>query len=313
VNHAGLPIAASPTDQHREAAKVLAQAGAAQHATLGTIAQWHDEITPLLNGEDGEAIAVNAELVKKLEFVIRRKRPTANEVSAFGDQVEALQDRVKELDGSLEFLSAREMYEIRRLRTDARQAQSAWERSLKQARAIVAKAKDDVQPKSNPTLAESLERLGSEETIQQIDDAMDGGEALVLEEDFPAETESGFSPEFQKKALSAEVTSALAPFLEPRNIQPTLAGRFSIKFVRTSEKQPMSLGKLMSIGALQDSELGRKKLALIGGNRKLPEPKWNIASQPNSWSEDDLDFLQESQQMLRDYGGVLIQEGLLSP
>ena len=75
----------------------------------------------------------------------------------------------------------------------------------------------------------------------------------------------------------------------------------------------MSLGKLMSIGALHESELGLKKLALLGGNRKLPEPKWSIASQPNSWDEGDEEFLRKSQQMRRDYGTILVEEGLLIP
>ena len=75
----------------------------------------------------------------------------------------------------------------------------------------------------------------------------------------------------------------------------------------------MSLFKLTSIGALDESLPGLKKLALVGGNRKLPEPKWSIASQPNSWNEGDEEFLRKSQQMLRDYGAILVEEGMLSP
>ncbi len=114
------------------------------------------------------------------------------------------------------------------------------------------------------------------------------------------------------EATSPEVKALLAPFLEPRTIQPQLAGTFSIKWVRTFEKQPMSLGKLMEIGALDDSVLGLKKLALVVGNRKLPEPRWSIASQPNNWSPEDEDRLKQAQQMLRDYGPILVQAGLLS-
>ena len=75
----------------------------------------------------------------------------------------------------------------------------------------------------------------------------------------------------------------------------------------------MSFGKLVSIGALDNSTLGLQKLALIAGNRKLPEPKWSIPSQPNNWHEGDEMFLRKSQQMLRDYGPVLVAERLLSP
>jgi len=39
----------------------------------------------------------------------------------------------------------------------------------------------------------------------------------------------------------------------------------------------------------------------------------HAASQPNSWNEGDEEFLRKSQQMLRDYGAILVEEGLLSP
>ncbi|MEZ6097686.1 MAG: hypothetical protein R3E01_01820 [Pirellulaceae bacterium] len=68
----------------------------------------------------------------------------------------------------------------------------------------------------------------------------------------------------------------------------------------------------MEIGALDDTVQGRKKLALIGGNRKLTEPTWSIASQPNNWSPEDEERLNQAQQMLRDYGPTLVKYKWLS-
>jgi hypothetical protein len=78
------------------------------------------------------------------------------------------------------------------------------------------------------------------------------------------------------------------------------------------EKAPMSLGRLASIGALNDSVEGLKRLVAVGANRKLPEPKWHIQSMPNSWSDDDREFLRTAQQLLRDYGAAMVDKGLLS-
>ena len=118
--------------------------------------------------------------------------------------------------------------------------------------------------------------------------------------------------ELLAKATAPEVKMLLAPFLEPRTIQPSLAGTFSIKWERTYDKKPMSLGKLIGIGALDDSVDGLKKLALIGGHRKLPEPKWSIYTQPNSWSPEDEERLKQAQLMLRDYGPTLVKAKWLS-
>ncbi|MCA9265874.1 MAG: hypothetical protein KDA60_18555 [Planctomycetales bacterium] len=50
----------------------------------------------------------------------------------------------------------------------------------------------------------------------------------------------------------------------------------------------------------------------IGGHRELTEPEWAIHSQAANWSDDDGDMLATDQQMLRDYGPTLVEEGLLS-
>ena len=310
------PPATTPIDQHWEAMKLLTEASVAQRAALGIIEQWDEEITPLLNDDNGQAIAVNNELVEKLAYVLRQRRKGEGEISSIGEQIVLLQERVEELTVSPpKLLSAREMYEIRRIHNSSMTAKQSWEQALKQANAIVLKAHWDVNPVAEPTLQQSLDQIETDSTLQHLDEKITKAE----EAGFEPEPKIAFEEEFdavdlklRKKALSAEVKSALAPFLEARAIQPSLAGRFSIKFSRTGQKQPMSLGKLMSIGALGESELGLKKLALVGGNRKLPEPKWSISSQPHGWSEDDEEFLRKAQQMLRDYGAVLVDEGLLS-
>ena len=69
----------------------------------------------------------------------------------------------------------------------------------------------------------------------------------------------------------------------------------------------------MSIGVMEESVLGLEKLAMIGGNSKLSEPKWSIHEQRHIWSDGDQEFLLKAQKMLRDFGPILVNEGLLSP
>ena len=75
----------------------------------------------------------------------------------------------------------------------------------------------------------------------------------------------------------------------------------------------MSLTALRHAGALGDSIDGLKMLAKIGGNRKLPIPRWSVYSQPNNWTADDRKMLKEAQNMLRELGPTLVKEGKLSP
>ncbi len=311
------PPVSSASDQHREAQALLAEAKLAQREARGFVAEWRIEIEPILSEESDSPIAVNPELIEKLAFVLATDRPSESDIDVVAERIELLQERGKSAAAKSppELLSAREMYEIREQRAKANQAAHDWSAKINHAKAIVEKANRDARPISKPTLQQSLEQIQTEQVLAKLDENIAAGdepselEVESVSDPSPMETDQ----EFRKKALSAEVQSALAPFLAPRRVQPSLAGRLSIKFLRTSDESPMSLGRLMGIGALTDSVLGRQKLAEIGGNRKLPEPRCSIPSQPNSWTEDDEKFLLETQAMLRNYANILVEEGLLSP
>ena len=75
----------------------------------------------------------------------------------------------------------------------------------------------------------------------------------------------------------------------------------------------MSLSALKGIGALEPTTEGLKWLARVGGSRKLPSPRWGVASQPGNWSEDDKKLLKEAQALLRELGPVLVKDDKLSP
>jgi hypothetical protein len=295
--------------------KLLTEAEVAHREATRQIEIWNSEIEPLRIDESGDVVAVNKDLVQKLTYVFGKRRMDESQIQVLGEQIGLLQQRLETAAGKEppQALSAREMFEVREMHTKSRLAQKEWETSLDEARAIVLKARFEANPVAQPTLQQGMDMINAEEVLVQLDEKMDREEEEPLVDEFVLPPVPEIDLELRAKALSTEVKSALAPFLEPRTIQPSLAGRFSIKFSRAFAEQPMSLGKLMSIGALDESLLGLQKLALIGGNRKLPEPKWSLASQPNSWNEGDEEFLRKSQQMLRDYGAILVEEGMLSP
>lgn len=309
------PPAVSARDQHREAMRLLSEGERAQQQALEYVARWKTEIEPLRDDTSGDVVAANEDLVKKLAHVSGRPRMTQNEIEIMGQEIERFKTQLAAMstEDDAELLSAREMYDIRDLHAKANAAQGSWEAAVEQGNAIVLKARYGAQPVAQPTLGEEMDRIAAEAALGKLDaEIAQGATAEPVIGPIPEGPPVDVNPELRAQALSAAVASTLAPFLEARTIQPSLSGP-SVKFVKTYDKQPMSLQKLASMGALDESVVGLMRLASVGGNRKLPEPKWSISAQPNSWREEDEEFLKRAQRMLRDYGSILVSEGLLSP
>jgi hypothetical protein len=223
-------------------------------------------------------------------------------------------------------LSPLEMADIGQLHATCKQAKEDWKRDVEQALAIKHLIETQPEPPADPTapatpttVASKLKDADARSAIADLDrqvirEEQEEAARLAREAELAEKRrlEEEREAELLSQATSPEVKGLLAPFLEPRTIQPSLAGTASIRWVRTSDKKPMSLGSLQSIGALDDSVSGLRILAEVIGNRKLPQPRWSIASQPNSWSSDDEDRLKRAQQMLRDHGPTLVRAGLLS-
>ncbi len=84
-----------------------------------------------------------------------------------------------------------------------------------------------------------------------------------------------------------------------------------VNFTTSFEKQPMSDGMILRSGALEESVTGLRKLAALG-SPPLPAPNWSYRKQANYWSDEETEVLKRAQQMLRDYGQILVDEGLLA-
>ena len=305
----------SPRDQYLEASRLLTEARFASEKALDDIAVWNTEILPVLEQPESDNIASNQDLVTKLAYVLNQNRMTEEELKVGLEQIAQISNRVDQLSTSdnPELLSTQEVRSIRNLHGNAKIASNSWSRAVKRASAIVRQSYHNEALPIRLSLQEQMDRSIDAQVLEDLSEEQINGPE-------PEETNSAISIDsglfgadsaIRESELSADVKTTLAPFLEYRNIQPRLSGA-SIRFQNTLDSAPMSLSRLASMGALNDSIDGLKRLVAIGADRKLPEPKWHIHTMPNNWSEDDREFLKKAQQMLRDHGQALADEGLLS-
>lgn len=303
---------ASIRQQHRDALVAISAAQSSSEETLASVEKWRADIEPLLElNTDGE---MSETQVEQLAFVINRPRTSPEQVRAMVEELGILRQQIQQLKGATapEPIATAEVERIQQLNDTITTARRDWASSVSQAQAILRQSVAEADSEE-ATLRDSVNRAKDRETLAALERERESG-PMKTEERNEVEIETFDSVDGQREAaLATEVASVLAPFFEPRSIQPSLAGSFSIKFSRTFDSAPMSLGKIKSIGALDPSVAGLKKLALLGGNRKLPEPRWSISSQPGNWRGGDEEYLKQAQQMLIDYGDILVQEGKLSP
>ena len=298
--------------------------------------KWQTEIEPMRSGEPGIQVAAFPDLVKKMNST--KKVADDGSISLDGlheaqKQLSGLKSKVDALanQASSTALTAHEMAAIETLYELANSASKRWSTSVADARAIFTVARSRIIPVAETDLKGREDDLAAKSRIEEIDEEEEfqrkqreakrladlerqKKERLAKQE---REEKERLAQEERKKLIakahSTEVLTKLAPFLQPRTVQPRRAGPGTVKFRRVTKPEPMSLSAIQGIGALDDSVDGLKWLARITGNRQLSSPRWSVYSQPNSWSDADLKMLTEGQQLLREYGPILVETGKLSP
>lgn len=317
--------------QLSQARTLLAEASTNASEALKHLLTWQTEVEPLRDqvlaeppSSDGEG-GDSSKLFDRLAYVLSRDRTSPQELRDATARIESFRAKVDDLMNQSRpaALSAIEMADISQLHATCKQAEENWQRDVEQALAIKhlmdSQTVSPVDPAAPTTVGSKVEDANARAALADLDQQIarekedeDARQKRAAELEKEQREQEEKEAELLANATSPEVKALLAPFLEPRTIQPSLAGTFSIRWNRTFEKKPMSLGKLIEIGALDESVLGLKKLALILGNRRLPEPKWSITSQPHGWSPEDEERLKRAQQMLRDYGPILVKAHWLS-
>lgn len=311
----------SPRDirtQLSQAQSLLAKASSHASDALEHTFTWQSEMESLneqamaapLAGEEGGG---TSKLFDRLAYVVRRERMSAEELREATIKIESLQVKVKSLmnQSSPAALSPVELADVSQLHATSKNASEDWKRDVEQALAIKHLIETRTEKADSESTPATVGGKLKDAEAQAALDALENQIEREAEQEEARREKEAREAGLLSKATSPEVKAILAPFLQPRDVQPRMSGA-SIAFTRTTDKKPMSLSALYSINALGDSIEGLKRIAKLGGHRKLSEPRWAVHSQPNNWSADDKAMLQQAQQLLRDYGPVLVKAGLLS-
>lgn len=112
------------------------------------------------------------------------------------------------------------------------------------------------------------------------------------------------------KALDPKTKQKLAPFLAKTNVQPTLV-RGKVENAPTATNSDyMSFTRLKTVGALEPTKDGLEALAIVGAFYQR-EPRWQIDTNPATWTKDTTAMVEEVQALLRELGPTLVEEKLL--
>ena len=104
------------------------------------------------------------------------------------------------------------------------------------------------------------------------------------------------------------IATYLAPFTTPGYKQPD--NLYSLK--TTVDKLPMSYTGLLGVGALHDSEDGIKTLQYMMRGNDRPDGGYSL-SELRLLKPDQIEQLKTAQKLLRIYGKLMVDDGLLSP
>ena len=328
----------------QEARDRLVESGVHADNALKSINDWNSEIPPLLISSAGDKIAEHEDLVASLTRIVKAKRTAETKLKDMAKRISTFRADLatRAASSTPTPLTTQEESEIAELHKTVSSADQEWNAALSNARAIKLLAAANVEPEKKRSLKEEIEVKAAEEQLAKFKDQERQELARRTEEAeyereqeqlaverkrekerlaTKAREEAEAAAEEQRRkdaalltrARSDEVQSTLAPFLHARDVQPQKVGGGSVRFQAIFEAKPMSLSALKAMGALEPTTEGLKWLARVGGHRKLSEPRWGIASQPNNWTDDDKKLLMESQKLLRELGLILVKDGKLSP
>ena len=338
------PTPAEVREKLQEGRDRLVESGVHVDNALKSISDWNSEIPSLMKTAAGDNIAAHEDLVESLTKIVNAKRMPEATLQDKAQRIATFRSQLgkRATSSTPTPLTPQEQEEIEELHASASAADDEWSKALNNARAVKILADARAEPNKKRSLEDEVKLKAAEEKLADLEEQLKQEKARKAQkaedqreqERLAAERErekaslaaqrreeAEAAAEKQRleeeallaRARSAEVQASLAPFLHARDVQPQRVGGGSVKFQSTFDSKPMSLSALKGMGALEESTEGLKWLARVGGNRKLSDPRWGVASQPNNWSEDDKKLLQEAQQFLRDLGPTLVKDGQLSP
>lgn len=252
-------------------------------------AKWADD------GESIERLLAEAKNTKQqvlIAFAFHQAR--ADQLDTMRESAAALAETEVELHSAE---SLRVSAHANHLKSAAQEAADELEVSLKMELAQLERQREDTgkviaQLQSRVTRIQKGETLNPESPVQGV----------ASREDYEQEMN--------------RIRTDLVAFTTPGYVQPESAD----KLVYRKTKLPFSYSSLQRIGALEDSKKGRTILLRVGGSKsatqKNDRPLGNFPMM-NSISDlrkpEVVSRLKESQRLLRQYGSLMVEDGLLSP
>ena len=312
--------------------------------------KWNKDFASLATQDGGSALAATPDSVKSFRAVYLQERPSQARLDQVRELVEQLSHDVADASKDPESLyipsstaiaqlqslgeevkAAKSAYrsaiaQVEALQTQAKQQGLTSDRSLRDAIAALEQAEqlatidkfrerfEKAQHDADERVAAAKEeaiRVAGEVEARKIMDAASAAKSRQLEEEELHKQEQAKNVRLNKMQREMpEIQKHLRPFITNGYAQPGNSDN-----VQTGESIPVSLARLTAFGTLKDGRDGLEKLmrcATVNNDREHGEFPQYLGGD-RGWQQTNKEFLKRAQQLLNDYGDLLVEKGLLSP
>jgi hypothetical protein len=293
----------------------------------------------LLADEMGRRLAADMRIVAQYAALRDEERPDQRVIAGLREELDKLLSPLESIDPSANvgpsWVSA-----VDELAERMRKATRQYEDDLRQLELLIANG--NAEPPSAQTLKEALVKRENDLALQRQKKAdakaardREAADKAAADAEVEKQRQRLVEIEEQKRADAAEaerqrkeaqrkreyeqlkpqILALLAPLTTPDYAQPrSVTGQLVLE-EKTAEKAPVSLTTLRSLGALDPKEPGLRKIALINSYKWTSRPRWNMiyqAPEPSLWSPQQFEMIRKTQEYLRKYGDLLVDEGKLA-
>ena len=312
--------------------------------------KWDQEFASLATKETGTPLAATHDSVKSFRAVYLQERPTQERLDQIRQLTEQLSHDVTDAweDPQSAYLpNAAVSAQLQSLTEEAKAAFASYRSAIAQVEALLRQAQQqgltgDKSLREAIAAQEQAEQLGAVEKVRErFDKAQLAADEQIaaakeeairvagevearkimaaaaasrnrqLEEEELHKQEEAKAVRLNKMQRDmADIQKHLRPFISKGYAQPGNADNN-----QTGESIPVSLSKLTAFGVLKDGREGMEKLmrcATVNNDRDRGAFPQYLGGD-RGWQQTNKEFLKRAQQLLNDYGDLLVEQGLLSP
>jgi hypothetical protein len=311
---------------------------------------WPTRLKELLHGEAGKRLSANKDLVAQVATMLEKERFSPDAAGALIKQLATLQAPVDAASkGENKFYYPADSL-FQGLEAIAKNAEPRL-KDFERDRALLdtlAVESEKVEP-GMKTLHQAIQELAAEQERQRLElvatakqKALDEAAKKLaaaeekrveeitklklkqVEELTIAEKEQmdivlkKLKADRERKLLEARFDAALPDI--KRYLGPFIANGYGQPkgpiMERTAQSEPVSYTRLKGAGAFEDGRKGLERLAFLGSAPSNDRYKGNFPRHiggEGSWAKLDIPFVQRAQDLLKEFGPIMVEKGLLSP